>query len=39
MNIRKAHNGDIPGLIALLLQVGQVHHELRPDIFRPANQK
>jgi ribosomal protein S18 acetylase RimI-like enzyme len=39
MNIRKAHNGDIPGLIALLLQVGQVHHELRPDIFRPATQK
>lgn len=35
MNIRRANEKDIPGLIALLLQVGQVHHELRTDIFRP----
>jgi ribosomal protein S18 acetylase RimI-like enzyme len=39
MDIRKAHTGDIPGLITLLLQVGQVHHELRPDIFPPATLK
>lgn len=39
MNIRPAQTGDIPGLISLLLQVGQVHHELRPDIFRPVTQK
>lgn len=39
MNIRLARTGDIPGLISLLLQVGQVHHELRPDIFRPVTQK
>ena len=39
MNIRLANKGDIPGLIALLLQVGQVHHELRPDIFRPRTLK
>ena len=39
MNIRRASNGDIPGLIALLLQVGQVHHVLRPDIFPPATLK
>ena len=39
MNIRLAQAGDIPGLIALLLQVGQVHHELRPDIFRPGTLK
>ena len=39
MNIRPAQTGDIPGLISLLLQVGQVHHELRPDIFRAVTQK
>jgi ribosomal protein S18 acetylase RimI-like enzyme len=39
MLIRKAQNDDIPGLLALLLQVGQVHHELRPDIFRPRTLK
>ena len=39
MNIRLARTGDIPGLIALLLQVGQVHHVLRPDIFPPATLK
>ena len=33
MDIRLAKNGDIPGLLSLLLQVGQVHHEIRPDIF------
>lgn len=39
MDIRLAQSDDIPGLIALLLQVGQVHHELRPDIFRPGTLK
>ena len=34
MEIRKAEKRDIPGLIALLYQVGGVHHEIRPDIFR-----
>lgn len=33
MVIRLARQQDIPGLIQLLLQVGQVHHLLRPDIF------
>ena len=33
MEIRLAAERDIPGLLALLLQVGQVHHEIRPDIF------
>ena len=33
MDIRLANNGDIPDLLRLLKQVGQVHHELRPDIF------
>jgi len=34
MNIRRAENRDIPGMIALLYQVGDVHHNIRPDIFR-----
>ena len=34
MVIRRAEQADIPGLIRLLYQVGQVHHELRPDLFR-----
>ena len=34
MDIRRAEPRDIPGMTALLLQVGQVHHLLRPDIFR-----
>ncbi len=34
MNIRRAESRDIPGMIALLHQVGDVHHHIRPDIFR-----
>ena len=33
MNIRRAQSRDIPGMIALLYQVGEVHHVIRPDIF------
>ena len=33
--IRKAENKDIPALQALLKQVGNVHHEGRPDLFLP----
>ena len=39
MNIRFAENKDIPAMIGLLRQVGQVHHQIRPDIFRPNAQK
>ena len=39
MNIRFATETDIPGMIALLKQVGQVHHEIRPDLFRAGAQK
>ena len=39
MEIRFAQIEDIPGLLALLQQVGQVHHEGRPDIFRKGAQK
>ena len=33
MIIRLAQEKDIPGMLELLLQVGQVHHDIRPDIF------
>lgn len=33
MHIRRALQQDIPGILRLLLQVGQVHHQIRPDIF------
>ena len=39
MEIRLANPSDIPGLIALLKQVGQVHHDIRPDLFRDGAQK
>ena len=39
MQIRKAEVRDIPGMIELLKQVGQVHHVIRPDIFRAGAQK
>lgn len=34
MEIRFAQVKDIPGMEKLLLQVGEVHHQIRPDIFR-----
>lgn len=34
MTIRFAENRDVPALLALLKQVGAVHHSLRPDLFR-----
>lgn len=39
MNIRFACEKDIPGMIALLQQVGEVHHQIRPDLFRAGAQK
>ena len=39
MTLRFANEQDIPGMIRLLLQVGQVHHEIRPDLFRAGAQK
>ena len=39
MEIRFAENRDIPGMIALLRQVGDVHHQIRPDIVRSGAQK
>jgi ribosomal protein S18 acetylase RimI-like enzyme len=34
MILCKAETRHIPGMIRLLQQVGQVHHEIRPDLFR-----
>ena len=39
MEIRFAKAQDVPGIIKLLQQVGKVHHEGRPDIFRENAQK
>ena len=33
MEIRMAQQRDIPELLRLLRQVGEVHHRIRPDIF------
>ena len=39
MTIRFAATSDIPGMICLLQQVGEVHHQIRPDLFRSGAQK
>jgi len=39
MEIRRAENRDIPGMIALLYQVGEVHHVIRPDLVRAGGIK
>ena len=39
MEIRFAQAKDVTGILALLRQVGEVHHQGRPDIFRTGAQK
>ena len=39
MEIRLANHSDISGMIELLKQVGEVHHQIRPDLFRAGAQK
>ena len=39
MTITFANEAHIPGMINLLRQVGEVHHQIRPDIFRGGAQK
>lgn len=39
MEIRFAQAKDVPGILSLLRQVGRVHHQGRPDIFRSNAQK
>lgn len=39
MEIRFAQPQDVSGILSLLRQVGRVHHEGRPDLFRSTAQK
>ena len=39
MEIRFAGPQDVGGILTLLQQIGQLHHEGRPDIFRDQAQK
>ena len=39
MEIRFATEQDVAGILELLRQVGDVHHQIRPDIFRKNAQK
>lgn len=39
MNIRRAQNKDIPGVLDLLSQVLELHAAIRPDIFIPGTTK
>lgn len=39
MNIRLANEYDINDINRLLFQVAKVHHEGRPDLFKPASKK
>ena len=39
MHIRFAEKKDIPTILRLLQQIGQVHHNGRPDLFRAEAQK
>lgn len=39
MTIRKARQSDISVLNELLQDILQVHHQVRPDIFKSAGQK
>lgn len=39
MDIRRANTQDIPQILRLLAQVGQVHHMVRPDLFRAGARK
>ena len=39
MTVHPVTSADIPRMIDLLKQVGGVHHDLRPDLFRSGAQK
>lgn len=39
MNIRRAKRSDTETIHRLLLQVAQIHHQGRPDLFRPGTKK
>jgi ribosomal protein S18 acetylase RimI-like enzyme len=39
VTIRRAKPSDADGIIRLLLQIAQLHHEGRPDLFKPGSKK
>ena len=39
MNIRRAENKDIQGVLDLLSQVLEIHAKIRPDLFIPGTTK
>ncbi len=39
MEIRFAQARDVPGILSLLRQIGSLHHQGRPDLFRSNAQK
>jgi ribosomal protein S18 acetylase RimI-like enzyme len=39
ITIRRAQSRDCTGVIRLLLQIAQLHHEGRPDLFKPGSKK
>lgn len=39
MEIRRAQNGDVEGILKLLVQVNMVHHLGRPDLFKGPTTK
>jgi ribosomal protein S18 acetylase RimI-like enzyme len=39
ITIRQAQPRDCGGVIRLLLQIAQLHHEGRPDLFKPGSKK
>lgn len=39
MNIRRAKESDIETIHRLLLQVAAIHHQGRPDLFKPSTRK
>ena len=39
VTIRRAKEGDIPGIDRLLVEVNQIHSDARPDLFKPGAKK
>ena len=37
--IRRAEEKDVPAIASLLLQIAAIHHEGRPDLFKPGARK
>jgi ribosomal protein S18 acetylase RimI-like enzyme len=39
ISIRRAKPSDADGIVRLLMQIAQLHHEGRPDLFKPGSKK